>query len=363
MKIPAILSLNKKKIVILFILGLVLFLGFNIFTGQKQTPLQFASVKKQDIKTTVSASGSLTGKNTANLKFKSSGRLIFLNVSPGDIVFAGQMIAGLDTQDLNIALKQAQNTLRDKQAVAEKILDDVKDHDKDETFTQKQNRTTAEVARDNAFDSVKENQRDFQDRVIISPVNGLVTQVSQIVGQNVSSSDLIAQVVETADILFDAKVDEADLGLVSPGFEAEITLDAYPDKIFKARVVQIIPAVKTTSQGASVVTARIKLENLEFGFINGLTGQASIISKEATNVLTIPQEALREDNTVILSANLRPQKIVPGIKSDTDVEIKEGLKEGDHVLLNPPAQGAGLNSGRSNPLSRFFRFPGGGRNR
>lgn len=80
---------------------------------------------------------------------------------------------------------------------------------------------------------------------------------------------------------------------------AEINLDAYPDKVFKGAVDQIIPATKTTLQGATVVTVRIKLDNPNLIFVNGLTGEAQIIIKEAKNVLTIPQESLRENNTVI----------------------------------------------------------------
>lgn len=340
MRIPNILKPNKKRIFILVALILATIIGFNFFGQKKQIPLQFAEVKKQDIKATVSSSGTLTGKNTANLKFKSSGKLAYLNVKAGDKVYAGQVIAGLDIQDLSITLQQAQNTLRDKQAIALKAEDDVKDHSSDESFAQKVTRTTAQAARDSAFDGVKAAQRSFQDAVIVSPIEGIVTQAIQVTGQTVTGADLIAQVVDTSGIYFDTDVDEADLSKVSLGLRAEVTLDAYSEKVFRGTVDQILPQTKTTSSGATVVTVRIKLEDYTLSFVNGLTGQASIINTEVKNALTIPQEALRDDNTVIVQTKdgLKSKKVTPGIRSETDVEIKEGLSEGEKVLLNPPSK-------------------------
>jgi len=134
---------SKKKIIILIVLLVIGIGGFLLFGNKKKPVLQFAKVKRQDIRSTVSSSGNLTGKNTANLHFKSSGKLAYINVKEGDPVKPGQVIAGLDTQDLNIQLQQAQNTLRDKQAIAQKAEDDVKDHSADESFAQKVTRTLA----------------------------------------------------------------------------------------------------------------------------------------------------------------------------------------------------------------------------
>lgn len=115
----------KKKIAIAVVLLAVLVSGFIFFNRPKQTQMQFVNVKRQDIKSTVSSAGSLTGKNSADLKFKSAGKLAFINVSIGDEVFAGQVIAGLDSGDLSVTLQQARNTLRDKQATVDKVLDDI----------------------------------------------------------------------------------------------------------------------------------------------------------------------------------------------------------------------------------------------
>lgn len=332
--------MRKKIIIAVVVLILVVILGFTFFGRKKETPLQFASVKRQDIRSTVSSSGSLTGKSVANLKFKSGGKLAYINVKAGDLVKQYQVVAGLDAQDLAITLQQAQNTLVAKEAAAKKAEDDVKNHSSDETFTQKETRTVAQVARDNAYDSVKTARRSFQDVVIFSPIAGVVTQAIATSGQNVSVGDLIAQVADLSSIYFDTEVDEVDIGKVVVGTPAEVTLDAYPDQIFEGIVDQILPQIKTTTSGAEVVIVRIILNSPKLTFVNGLSGESSIIYKTSLNTLAIPIEALRDDGTVVVEKDnkIESRKVETGISSDTEIEIKSGLAENEKVVLNPPAK-------------------------
>ena len=350
MQVPKILKLNRKRVVIFIVLILAVILGFIFFGRKKPVVLQFAQVKKQDIRSSVSASGMLASKNSANLRFKVPGKLTYVNVKTGDRVFAGEVIAGLDTQDLAITLQQAQNTLRDKQATVDKVVDDIHLFQYgnggfpnvgtgNETMTQRQLRTTAEVARDSAFDSIKLAKRAFQDDVIISPINGTVTQAIEIPNQVVGVTDLIAQVVDDSEIYFDAEVDEADIGSVSLGQEAEVSLNTYPDQAFKGKVTQIMPHTQTASNGATIVIVRILMDKANIKSIPGLNGQASITVAKAFSVLTIPAESVRSDNTVVVSgpSGLKSVPIKTGIRSDTDAEVQSGLSEGQKIVLNPPS--------------------------
>ncbi len=353
-----------KKIIIIGLIALVIS-GFFIFPKGNQQTLEFYTVKKQDIKSTVSASGSLSGKTSIDLKFRNSGKIASINVKTSDKVYQGQVLASLDNTIQVITLQQAQNTLRDKQAIVDKILDDI--HlfqygmggfsnvgSLNETMLQRQLRTSTEVARDNAFDQVKLAQKAFEDTIIVAPAPGIITQANFVVGQQVGAQDLIFKMIDSSETFFDAEVDEADFGKVTIAQKAEVTLDAYSDKVIEGEVSEIIPQVETTSSGATIVTVRIILGDPDISFINGLSGQAAVILSESKDVLTIPVEALREDDTVILqtSQGLEPKKVVTGIESDTDVEIKEGLNEGDNILLNPPQLLQNRRGG--NPLFRFF---------
>lgn len=335
-----------------------------MFSSNKKTaPLQFALAKKQDIQQEIAGAGTLTGKNSISLRFKTSGKLSYININVGDEVFQGQIIAGLDTEDLNISLREVQNTLRDKRATVDKIHDDLKSVGASETYSQRQTRTTAEVAHDNAYEGFLAAQKALRDSVLYSPIPGVVTQALSIVGQAVSSTDTIAQVVDISEIYFDTDIDEADIGKIKIGLPANITLNSYPNMTYKGSTAQILPQTKTTTSGANVITVRIKLDNAPTNFVNGLSGEAAIILKNVKNAITIPLPALRDDNTVFVQyeKGLRPVKVVAGISSDTDVEIIRPLQEKERVLLNPPAIGIQLNQNRS-PLTGILRAIGiGGR--
>lgn len=318
--------------------------SYFFFSWRAEKIPEFYTIQRKDLKSTISASGNLSGKTSLDLKFRSGGKIYTLNVKAGDTVNQGQLLASVDNRDQIIALSEAQNTLRDKQAAVDKIIDDI--HlfqygmggfgsvgSSNETMTQRQLRTGAEVARDNAFDNLKSAQKALEDTLIISPVNGIVTQVPSTLNQFIASQDSIVKVADTSDVFFDGEIDEADIDKISLGQMVEVTLDAYPNKVFKGAVGEIQPFTKSSSSGAMIITVRVKLENSP-KFIQGLSGQAEIILSEAKNVLTVPMQAVREDDTVLVrrGSSILPQKITRGISTESEIEIKEGLNENDQVV-------------------------------
>lgn len=361
-----VIKLPKKILTpgIIIILALIYF----FFLKGPETPkLETAQVKKQDIASTVSASGKITGKDTVNLRFLQGGKLTFINVKTSDRVEQNQTIAGLDTQAQSINLQQAENNLKAEQANADKVLDDIHLYQygnggfanvgsSNETMTQRQARTTAEVSRDNAFDFIKAAQRNFQDLFVVSPIPGIVTQSNIFPGQFVGPGDTVAQIIDDSEIFFEAEVDEAELNKIGVDLEADILLNAFPDKTFTGTIKQILPQTRSTTTQATVVIARI-LFTPPANFVFGTEGQASIITAKNKNALTIPLEALRADDTVIIqtSQGLKETKIKTGIKSDTDVEIQEGLSEGQTVITNPPAQLPKSDNSPLDRLSKIFR--------
>lgn len=340
-----------KRLLILAVVIILIsgaFLYFNL-SSKEQLP-QFTIVKRVDLKSTVASSGIIASKQAVDLKFKSSGKLAYLNFKEGDKVSKGQAIAGLDSQEQTINLQQAQNTLREKQANLEKVLDDIHLFQygnggfsnvgtPSETQTQKQARTTAQVASDNAYDNVKSAQRAFEDITLVSPVNGVIIQLNPLVGQNITATETIARVVDTSEVLFDAEIDESDIAKVLPGQEAEVTLNAYPDQVFPGEVFKVTQNTKTTPSGATIVIVKIKLTKAPQQFTEGLNGQVTIITKEQKNVLAIPQDALLEGKNVLVKKDgrLETKSIETGFTSDTDIEVIKGLSEGEEIVTNPSA--------------------------
>ncbi len=335
-----ILAIRRRNKIIIGVVILIIL--FFVFRGKsKPTSLQFAEVSKNNIASTITASGILSGKSVATLHFNSAGKLNYLGVKSGDSVTRGEVIASLDGTILNSSLQEALNTRRNTQANVDYIHDQVKDHSGDETFAQKATRVAAEVANDNAYDAVLAAQKTLRDTTLISPISGVVVSNGNInVGQNVSPTDLIAQVVDFSAKDFEATVDESDIGQIQIDENAKITLNAYGNTEFSGKVVEINSQTETNSTGSITVTVKIEVTNPRIATIYGLNGQANITTNSKQDVLTIPQDALIDDNHVYVkgvNGKAEKREIVPGIKSDTDIEIVSGLNIGDQVVTNPQA--------------------------
>ncbi len=333
-----ILSVNPKiKIITIILIIIALFF---IFKGKGKTiNPEFVEVKRNNISSKIDGSGILSGKTVSTLHFLSSGKLNYLSVKNGDKVTKGQTIAALDSTQLNSTLQQALNTRRNTQAAVDNVHDQVKDHSSDETFSQKATRTAAEVANDNAYDAVLSAQKAIRDATITAPFAGIIVGQNDInIGQNISAADVIAKVVDFSLKVFEATIDESDIGSVKIGQDAQITLNAYGETIFNGKVIEIDSQTQTESTGSITVTVKIQIDDPRINPIYGLNGQASIITNSKENVLTINQDALVDDNHVYIKNQLgKPElkEITIGIKSDTDVEILSGLSQNDQVVSNP----------------------------
>lgn len=338
--IRKIMGLSRRTKIILVVVLLVLV--FLVLRGRnKPVVLDYATVTRDNIASQISASGSLSGKKAISLHFNMAGKLNYLPLSSGATVAKGQVIASLDTTQLNAAYQQALNNRRSTQATVDSIHDQLKDHSGDETFAQKATRTAAEAANDSAYDAVVSTQRALKDAVLVSPISGIVVARNNLsVGQNITPSDVIAQVVDFSEKDFEATIDEADIGQIHIGQDAEVTLNAYGDSVFKGKVVEIEPATQTDTTGAITVTVKIQLTDEGIQNIFGLNGNANVITASKSGVLLIPQDALIDETHVYVKlANGKPEKkqITTGIKSDVNVEVTSGLSEGEQVVTNPQA--------------------------
>src|SRR3989344_6319596 len=99
-----------KKIWVTALIIIIAAGTYYLWPKPKEEPIQTIEVKTGEVKSVISTSGTLEGTDSADLRFKISGKLNQITVKPGDRVKKGQLIAGLDTQDLAINLQQAQNT-------------------------------------------------------------------------------------------------------------------------------------------------------------------------------------------------------------------------------------------------------------
>lgn len=263
---------------VLVVLGVALILGRSLGAGPFRSKPQEVQVPQEEVEfqEVISASGVLQAEERAILHFQTAGKLVWLGVEEGDTVGAWQALARLDTTKINADFQRARSDLREAEATLERVYDEVKGHEADETFEQKEKRTKAEVAKDKAWEAVIKTEKDLKEATLVSPIAGVVIDTSNLVaGQNILVTDTI-EIINPDSFQFSAQLDEIDYGRIKVGQAALVRLDAFPDEEFLGKVVLVGGATVTTKTGITAIPVKIKMA-ADTRFIHGLNGDVEFL--------------------------------------------------------------------------------------
>lgn len=318
-------------ILIVFVVGIVFFL----IKGRSKKEIVTAKVQKGTVMEELILTGSIKAEKHSLLAFPASGKIAWVGVSEGQKVNKGQGLISLDKTILNTTYQQALNTYKDKQAAAEKAEDDVKNHSTDETLTQKSTRTTAQVARDSAWDSMLAAKYNLDNATILAPFAGIISSLPfSSPGVNVSLTDTMIEIVDPATIYFEVDADQSEVTTIKDGQDVVVVLDSYQDEEFKGKVSFI---AYTPKAGESGTVYKIKVKFDEGALGNnlpriGMTGDAKFTLSEKANVLFAPPRFInsgKDGKFVNLGRNNNKVEVEVGIEGEDRVEIKSGVSEGD----------------------------------
>ena len=391
------LPLFVKLLALLLLVSLV-FLAFKSRQGKSQkVAYQTAKAEKGTIVSTISASGSVVSSNFVSVDTTATGVVKDVFVKEGQKVYQGQKIASIELDfegqqrlasaysslvSANNALNAASNNLRQAEASLERVYDDIKGHDNDETFAMKETRTKAEVAKDNAYDSLKNAQANLSvaslnyrmaSPIILAPISGTVGSVGiangMVLGGSSSQSSTasssqtrVAVIVTEGNLIASFNVSEIDIPRVKQGQKAIVTLDSIADKTFTGKVVGV-DRVGVTSSGVTNYPVLVQLDSSSSAILPNMSASVNIILDTKADVLTVPNAALIESNGEYSVQILQSGKVVNvpvkvGISSDSLTEIVSGLKEGDEVISGTVSSAS--SSSRTNLSSPFSSFGGAG---
>lgn len=185
---------------------------------------------------------------------------------------------------------------------------------------------------------------------VLAPIDGVVGTITTQEGETVAagfSSPTFVTVVDLARLQVDAYVDEVDIGKVKPGQEANFTVDAFPDRDFKGRVVAIYPSAVLKD---NVVYYDVVVDIVdEFaGLLRPeMTANVSIFSLKKPGAPGVPVGALvRKDGKnfvqVVTAGKAALREVTVGIEEEDFVELSAGVKAGEQVLLPAAKNGAGF---------------------
>jgi multidrug efflux pump subunit AcrA (membrane-fusion protein) len=175
----------------------------------------------------------------------------------------------------------------------------------------------------------------FEKAPVESTLTGVVGRVYVDIGENVTTQTPIALVVSMDKVKIDMDIPERYLPKVNINQEAIITVDAYPALEFLGAVTKISPVVDLSTRTAPI---EITIDNPEHRLQSGMFAKVSLALEVRRSVPVILKEAVlgrSPDNYVFVAENKKAllKKIKLGIRQGPYYEVREGLKEGDLVVV------------------------------
>jgi HlyD family secretion protein len=177
-----------------------------------------------------------------------------------------------------------------------------------------------------------------------APFNGTVTEVYGKVGDLVNPGTLAFRIDDLSHLIVDVKVPEVDINRVQLGQIARISFDAIQSRDYTGEVVEVARVGSVSASGGVDFTVSIELLDADELVRPGMTAAVNIVVNQLSDVLLVPNRAVRLRNNqrvvfVLRNDTLTQIEIQLGAVSDTYSEVIAGdLQVGDLIVLNPPAE-------------------------
>ncbi len=192
-------------------------------------------------------------------------------------------------------------------------------------------------------------EKQIEDSKIYAPLSGIITEINYEVGEQYSGA-AGAMIKMLVNNNFDIEVDisESNISKVKVGDRAEITLDAFSDDFKIYGHVSFIEPAQTLISGVVYYKVVIEFDNLDnimkemekdgLKLKSGMTANVVITTEEKENVISVPARAIIEENSIkylrlLVNDEEVKTPVLTGLRGDNgQIEIKEGIKEGDQVI-------------------------------
>ncbi|HET7725020.1 MAG TPA: efflux RND transporter periplasmic adaptor subunit [Propionibacteriaceae bacterium] len=341
-------------------------------TAAATTTTTTVKATKTTQRTAVSATGTLAPQNQAYLNFPAAGTVATVNVTLGQTVTAGQVLATEDTTSLSSAVTSAQAAVDSAQS----SLD---------TLNSSSSATSAQISAAkaqlaSAQAKLSSAQNDLAGATMTAPFAGVVAQVNLTANSKVngttstttgpgttttvsSATSAAAQivVVDTRTWLVNATVGMADLASLKQGLACTVTPTGSTTSV--AGTLTSIGIVGTTTSGTTSYPVIVTLTGTPTGLYIGGSADVSIVVSEVT-ALTVPTAAVQQENgqtyvTVVANGVHTRTNVTVGRTFGARTEITSGLAENDEVLVTVPVAASGSSS--RGPYGGRSGFPSGAR--
>ncbi len=316
--------------------------------GFDLSPADVVVARSQELVRTLSVSGGLKAVNSAFIKAKVAAEVKSLTVREGDTVKAGQVIGQLDTSELELRLRQAEQTAASSRAqldIARRSLENNRALVAQGFIsatgleTSVSNAAAAQATYGAATAAVDLTRKSLADARLVAPLSGLVSQRLVQVGERVSIDTKIVEVVDLSRIELEAAMAPEDVVDVRVGQAARLQVDGFAAPL-PAKVARINPS---TQAGTRALMVYLALDPHP-GLRQGLFAKGSIELQRRT-ALVVPVSAVRIDQArpyvlVVVDGKVAQKTVTLGARGEvigdvgreSMVEVTDGLSSGATVL-------------------------------
>ncbi len=290
-----------------------------------------APAARRRIETSLTRAGTIQASNDVVVVSETAGRVLAVPADVGDKLRAGAVLARIDDE-----LKLA--SFRAAEAALEKAR---RDQARFETLVEQKSATAAELEGVRLAFKAAEAQhmaarRQYQDCEIKTPIAGEVASRFVNVGSTVGPGTPIAEVVDLSKLKIVLSVAEKEAYALRAGDPASVSLDVYPGRPFPGS----IRSIGAKADDGHTFPVEVNLDNsAERPLRAGLFARVKLAPQSGRDVLAIPREALagsiRVPTVFVVEGGIaRLRTIVLGDESGDFLEVREGLAEGDKVVIS-----------------------------
>jgi RND family efflux transporter MFP subunit len=323
---------------------------YKVWIVPRRAPVVDTLVVKPSVNVTnpplLTATGYLVADRQSKITPKISGKVVRLNFAVGDKVTSGQVLAVLESTNIQAQLDEANAALQ--QADREW---------KRQTALWKDGVTTralldaAEAQVKGARARVDQIRINMQDMVIRAPFDGTIATKNTEVGEVISSvmmgqvggtlpAGAICTLVDLKTLEVVADVNESSIGQLHEGQAAEVSVDAFPNQKWKGVLRQIIP---TADRAKATVQVKVKIIDPGDRLLPEMASSVNFLQSERTDAelhespkIWLPASAIANGNVFIVGADkhVTMRHVSTGAVRDNRIEITNGVNSGDRVVTS-----------------------------
>jgi membrane fusion protein, multidrug efflux system len=299
--------------------------------GGGPVPVEVAPVEVGSIGRAVTVSGVVDPIRTVGVNSQVAGTLLSVVAEEGDVVRRGQALARVDDRELRAQHEAAEAAYQ----VASSSYDRARQLRERRVITlpEYERERTAEAA---ARANLDQTRTRLEHTVIVTPVDGVVTEKRVEAGDLVGPQTRLFTVADVSTLVVRVGVSELDVVQVAVGDPVTLMLDAFPGHTFEGVVRRVFP---TADPGTRLVPVEVALQGSGAAVVRpGFLARVTFAVGSHDSVLLVPagavvgaggtQSVFVLDNGVVVR-----RTVTTGLTSEGRVEVRTGLAAGERVVV------------------------------